>query len=203
MTNYQKELDNIINDIVARNVTPKLLIHSCCGPCSSYVLEYLSEYFAITVYYYNSNIYPPEEYVRRAKEQQELIQSMPLKNPVEFRQGPYQPEEFYQYVKGHEKDPEGGERCFLCYRQRLEETAKMAYEEGFDYYTTTLSISPHKNAAKLNEIGNELAQIYGTTYLSSDFKKKNGYKRSIELSNEYNLYRQEYCGCVFSIRKEF
>lgn len=200
MINYQKELDNIIRDITAKQVTPKLLIHSCCAPCSSYVLEYLSEYFAITIYYYNPNIYPKEEYTRRVEEQQYLIQSMPLKNPVEFKQGDYRPEEFYQYIKGYEQEPEGGERCFLCYRQRLEEAAKVAKTDGYDYFTTTLSISPHKNAGKLNEIGNEVGTLYGVTYLPSDFKKKNGYKRSIELSKEYNLYRQDYCGCVYSRR---
>lgn len=200
--NYQLKLDQIINEITEKdgNKPPKLLIHSCCAPCSSYVLEYLSEYFAITVYYYNPNIYPEEEYLRRVKEQEHLIASMPLKNPVLFIQGRYNPKEYYDLVKGHENDPEGGERCFLCYRLRLEEAAKVAYDGGFDYFTTTLSISPYKNAGKLNEIGEEVAARYGVKFLPSDFKKRNGYKRSIELSKEYGLYRQDYCGCVYSKR---
>lgn len=198
--NYQLELDKIINSLKEAEDynPPKLFIHSCCAPCSSYVLEYLSEYFAITVFYYNPNIYPETEYVRRVKEQERLISSMPLKYPVLFVEGEYAPGKYYDLVKGHEKDPEGGDRCFLCYRIRLEETAKMAKEGGYDYFTTTLSISPHKNAAKLNEIGNEVGALYGISFLPSDFKKRGGYQRSIQLSREYGLYRQDYCGCVFS-----
>lgn len=198
--NYQLELDKIINgfkeEVPYR--PPKLLIHSCCAPCSSYVLEYLSEYFAITVFYYNPNIYPEDEYIKRVKEQKELISSMSLKNPVLFIQGKYEPQKYYDVVKGHEKDPEGGDRCILCYRMRLEEAAKYARDGGYDYFTTTLTISPHKNAAKLNEIGEEVAELYGVMFLPSDFKKRGGYQRSLELSKEYGLYRQDYCGCVFS-----
>ena len=198
--NYQKELDNIIKELDPAKDRKRLLIHSCCAPCSSYVLEYLSQFFDITVFYYNPNISPEEEYNRRGEEQQRLIGSMPLSHPVRFLQGEYKPKDFYDYVKGYEEEPEGGKRCFRCYRMRLEEAAKLAKEGGYDYFTTTLSISPYKNADKLNEIGNELAQKYGVSYLPSDFKKKNGYKRSIELSAEYGLYRQDYCGCIFSKR---
>jgi predicted adenine nucleotide alpha hydrolase (AANH) superfamily ATPase len=198
--NYQKELDMLLEKLSAEQSRPKLLIHSCCAPCSSYVLEYLSEYFDITIFYYNPNIYPAEEYDRRVEEQKQLIKAMPLKSNVQFLQGEYQPEVFYAAVKGLEKEREGGERCFACYRLRLSEAARVAKEGGFDFFTTTLSISPHKNAEKLNEIGEQLAKEYGVPHLSSDFKKKNGFKRSIELSEEYSLYRQDYCGCVFSKR---
>ncbi|CUH93563.1 epoxyqueuosine reductase QueH [Herbinix luporum] len=202
--NYQLELDKIINKInssPSKNL-PKLLIHSCCAPCSSYVLEYLSNYFAITIFYYNPNIYPEDEYRRRVKEQEDLIRAMNLKNSVLFVEGDYEPRKYYDLVKGHEKDPEGGDRCFICYGMRLKEAAKAAKEGGYEYFTTTLTISPHKNAAKLNEIGEEVAALYGVSFLPSDFKKRNGYKRSIELSKEYGLYRQDYCGCVYSIRKD-
>ena len=181
--------------------TPRLLLHSCCAPCSSYVLEYLSEYFSITVFYYNPNIYPPEEFGKRVEEQERLIRELPAKHPVSFLEGPYEPERFYEMAKGLEQIPEGGERCFRCYRLRLLETAQMARAGDFDYFTTTLSISPLKNAQKLNEIGARLAEEYGVPYLFSDFKKRNGYKRSTELSAEYGLYRQDYCGCVYSLRE--
>ena len=196
--NYQKELEQLISRNEKEGRVPRLLLHSCCAPCSSYVLEYLSKYFFITVLYYNPNIYPPEEIRKRADEQERLIASMPAEHAVAYLEGRYEPERFYQAVKGHEADREGGERCFLCYRQRLEEAAREASAGGFDYFTTTLSISPLKNAEKLNEIGEELAAQYGVAYLNSDFKKKNGYRRSTELSKEYGLYRQDYCGCVFS-----
>lgn len=202
--NYQKELDKIIEKLKMGEPykPPKLLIHSCCAPCSSYVLEYLSEYFSITIFYYNPNIYPADEYEKRVKEQERLISLMPLKNPVTFVEGDYEPQKYYETVKGHEKDPEGGERCFICYRMRLEEAARIASEGGFDYFTTTLSISPYKNAEKLNEIGQEVARLYGVSFLPSDFKKRGGYQRSIELSREYGLYRQNYCGCIFSRRTD-
>lgn len=199
--NYQKELDRILQELELQGRVPKLLLHSCCAPCSSYVLEYLSKYFFITVFYYNPNIYPPEEFETRVKEQQRLIEEMHLQNPVSFLEGPYEPERFYDMARGLEQVPEGGERCFRCYRMRLEETAQMARAGGFDYFTTTLSISPLKNAQKLNEIGARLAEEYKIPYLYSDFKKKNGYKRSTELSVQYGLYRQDYCGCVFSLRE--
>ena len=198
--NYQKALDKLIENIVEENKVPKLLLHSCCAPCSSYVLEYLSEYFEITVFYYNPNIYPEGEYTTRLLEQQTLIQEMRFKHPVHFLAGHYDKDRFYETVKGMEDLKEGGKRCFKCYELRLREAAKKAAEGGFDYFTTTLSISPLKNAGKINEIGIALEEEYGVKFLQSDFKKKNGYKRSIELSKEYGLYRQDYCGCEFSIR---
>lgn len=196
--NYQKELENKIEQLQKEQKVPKLLLHSCCAPCSSYVLEYLSDYFEITVFYYNPNIFPESEYTKRILEQQTLIHNMPAKHLVSFIAGAYEKDKFYVMAKGLEGIKEGGQRCFGCYALRLEETARVAREGEFDYFTTTLSISPLKNAEKLNEIGNKLAEKYGVSYLPSDFKKKNGYKRSIELSREYGLYRQDYCGCEFS-----
>ena len=177
-----------------------MFLHSCCAPCSSYVLEYLSEYFEITVFYYNPNIYPKEEYLKRVAEQQKLIASMPTKHPVHFLEGDFEEQRYYEAVRGLEKEPEGGGRCQACFRLRLEETAKRAAQMQADYFATTLTISPLKNAAVINEIGEELAGKYGVSWLPSDFKKKNGFKRSGELSKEYGLYRQDYCGCVFSRR---
>jgi len=199
--NYQKELDQVIENLKEEEKVPRLLLHSCCAPCSSYVLEYLSQYFSITVFYYNPNIYPPAEYEKRVAEQQSLIERLPARHRISFLDGPYEPERFYEMARGLEHVPEGGERCFRCYRLRLLEAAQMARAGGFDYFTTTLSISPLKNADKLNEIGELLAREYGVRYLNSDFKKRNGYKRSIELSAEYGLYRQNYCGCVYSMRE--
>ena len=199
--NYQKELDKVIEVLQRQGRVPRLLLHSCCAPCSSYVLEYLSRYFEITVFYYNPNIYPPEEFGKRVEEQKRLIAQLPAEHPISFLDGPYEPERFYEMAKGLEQVPEGGERCFKCYRLRLSETAEMARAGKYDYFTTTLSISPLKNAEKLNEIGGQLAKDYGVDYLYSDFKKRNGYKRSTELSREYGLYRQDYCGCVFSMRE--
>lgn len=198
--NYQKELDKTIDKITKEEITPTLFLHSCCAPCSSYVLYYLSNYFKITVFYYNPNISPEDEYKERVKEQIRLINEMPVKNKVEFIEGDYEPEVFYDMAKGMEDYKEGGERCFKCYELRLRKLAILAKKLGFDYFTTTLSISPLKNAAKLNEIGLSLENEYGIKYLLSDFKKKEGYKHSIELSKEYNLYRQNYCGCAFSKR---
>lgn len=196
--NFQSEMEQVIERHRQAGEVPRLLLHSCCAPCSSYVLEYLSKYFWITVLYYNPNIYPPEETRKRADEQERLIAAMPAEHAITYREGRYEPERFYGAVKGHEGDREGGERCSLCYRLRLEEAAREAKAGGFDYFTTTLSISPLKDARKLNAIGEELAAKYGVAYLNSDFKKKDGYKRSTELSREYGLYRQDYCGCVFS-----
>lgn len=198
--NYQKELDRLLCVLQKENRVPKLLLHSCCAPCSSYVLEYLSEYFEITVFYYNPNIFPESEYTKRLLEQQTLIGDMRFKHPVSFLAGNYDKEKFYAMAEGIEHLKEGGARCFKCYELRLLETAQMAVKGGFEYFTTTLSISPLKNAQKLNAIGREIADKYGVKYLQSDFKKKNGYKRSIELSKEYGLYRQDYCGCEFSLR---
>lgn len=212
--NYQKELDKLLERLSAENgqgEVPRLFLHSCCAPCSSYVLEYLREYFQITVFYYNPNISMEEEYRKRVAEQKRLIhayneglgkETQGGKNvmgyPIAVEEGDYEPERFFEIAKGLEQCPEGGERCFACYEQRLRKTAERAREEGFPYFATTLTISPLKNAAKLNEIGEQLAGEYGVRWLPSDFKKKNGYKRSIELSKEYDLYRQDYCGCVYS-----
>lgn len=198
--NYQKELEKLIEKETGNGHVPRLFLHACCAPCSSYVLEYLSKYFAITVFFYNPNISPKEEYEKRVSEIRRMIAGMEFLHPVELVEGEYRPEDFFEMAKGLEDVPEGGERCFRCYRMRMEEAAKLAREGGFDYFTTTLSISPMKNAQKINEIGEALAEIYEVSHLPSDFKKKNGYKRSIELSAEYNLYRQNYCGCVFSRR---
>lgn len=199
--NYQKELERILKELETEGRVPTLLIHSCCAPCSSYVLEYLSQYFKITVFYYNPNIFPESEYTKRILEQQTLISRMRVKHPVSFIAGPYDKDRFYQMAAGLEDAKEGGARCMKCYELRLREAAEVAKAGGFDYFTTTLTISPLKNAVRLNEIGLRLAKEYGVSYLVSDFKKKNGYKRSIELSKEYGLYRQDYCGCEFSMRE--
>lgn len=196
--NYQSEMEEIICKHKNANEAPTLFLHSCCAPCSSYVLEYLSEYFKITVFYYNPNIYPDEEYYKRVEEQKQFIERFPAKNPIYFLEGNFDKERFYELAKGMEELPEGGERCFRCYELRLRETADYAKKMGMDYFTTTLTISPLKNADKLNKIGLALSDEYGIKYLVSDFKKKNGYKRSVELSREYEIYRQDYCGCVFS-----
>ena len=196
--NYQLMLDRELEKIVTSGAVPRLLLHSCCAPCSSYVIEYLTEYFEMTVFYFNPNIYPEEEFYKRIDEQCRFIDRIPVKHPIHFIGSDYRSEEFYAAVKGHEGDPEGGERCKICYRLRLEETARLAAREGFDYFTTTLSISPHKNAEWLNSIGAELTSEYKVPWLFSDFKKRNGFKRSTELCREYCIYRQDYCGCVFS-----
>lgn len=198
--NYQKRLDKKLDELTREGRVPRLLLHSCCAPCSSYVLEYLSRYFAITVYYYNPNISPKEEFLHRAEEQQRLIREMELSHPVDCIIGAYEPEKFAAIAAGHECDQEGGERCTACYQLRLESTARVAKDKGFDFFTTTLSISPLKDAARLNTIGGELAKAVGIPYLFSDFKKKEGYKRSCQLSAQYGLYRQNYCGCAFSKR---
>lgn len=193
--NYQRKLEILINNLSG---TPRLLLHCCCAPCSSYVLEYLSRFFEITCLFYNPNISPAEEYEKRAEELRRLISEQPHKNPVSIIVEKYNPQDFFAAVKGYEHIKEGGERCFRCYRLRLEMAAKYAKEYNFDYFCSTLSISPLKNARKLNDIGEELSEIYKISHLPNDFKKKGGYKRSIELSAEYDLYRQNYCGCVFS-----
>ncbi len=212
--NYQKELDKLIDGLQKQDKVPTLFLHSCCAPCSSYVLEYLRQYFKITVLYYNPNISAEPEYVKRVEEQKRLIAAYNAQisdgranlvdgtlvqvYPIDIVEGDYIPQEFYEIAKGLEQCPEGGERCFACYELRLKKTARLAAERGFDYFATTLTISPLKNAPKLNELGEQLAAEYGVAWLPSDFKKKNGYKRSIELSAEYDLYRQDYCGCIYS-----
>ena len=199
--NYQLLLDKKLEQLQGRGSVPKLLLHSCCAPCSSYVLEYLSEYFSITVFYYNPNIYPDEEYEKRVREQQTFIERFPAKHPISFCQGDFEKDRFYQVTRGLEQEREGGARCEACFRLRLEESASLASQMGMDFFTTTLSISPLKNAELLNEIGQEMGERYGVEYLCSDFKKRNGYKRSVELSGEYGLYRQDYCGCVYSYQE--
>ncbi len=197
-TNAQKEMDKLIEKL---DNVPTLLIHACCAPCSSYVLEYLSQYFHIIILYYNPNITSVEEYNYRLSEEKRLIDELPVKYPVKLIAGDYNPESFFDAVKGLEREPEGGKRCEVCFELRLREAAEKCREIGADYFLTTLTISPLKNAELINSIGEKLAEEYGVKYLPSDFKKKNGYKRSIELSREYDLYRQNYCGCVFSRNK--
>ena len=197
--NYQRELDQLLAQLTT---VPRLLLHSCCAPCSSSVLEYLRRYFEITVFYYNPNISMEAEYQKRVEEQKRLINAynqLPDSGyPIAVIEGDYEPEVFYVAAKGLEQCPEGGERCFACYELRLGKTAALAKKQAYDYFATTLTISPLKNAAKLNEIGERLAERYQISWLPSDFKKKNGYKRSIELSAEYGLYRQNYGGGVYS-----
>ncbi len=192
--NFDKILEDLINNLDHK---PKLLLHSCCGPCSSYVITYLKDYFDITILYYNPNIEPYQEYLKRKNEQIRLIKELNLPN-LDFLDIDYHNEDYREKIKGHEKDLEGGERCHLCYHLRLEKTATLAKEKGYEYFGTTLTVSPYKNAQVLNKIGEELASIYNVKWLYSDFKKKDGYKKSILLSKEYNLYRQDYCGCEFS-----
>ncbi len=196
--NYQRELEKIIDKIKKENRVPTLLLHSCCAPCSSYCLEYLSEYFVITDLYYNPNITDEAEYRHREEELSRLVSEQPHLHPVTFVAGNYEPEKFWEISRGLEKCPEGGERCFKCYELRIREAAEYARQGAYDYFTTTLTISPLKNAQKLNEIGFRVAEETGTVWLPSDFKKKGGFQRSTELSSEYGLYRQNYCGCVFS-----
>lgn len=203
--NYQKELEKLLEQLTDKKAG-RLLLHSCCAPCSSYVLEYLKEYFKITVFYYNPNITQTEEYWKRAEEQKRLISRMneaqnAAGHTIEWIESRYEPIRFLEAVKGLESCAEGGERCEKCFRLRLEETAAAAKKLEMDYFTTTLSISPLKNAVLLNRIGMEMGRKYGVNWLPSDFKKKNGYKRSVELSAEYGLYRQNYCGCIYSKRE--
>lgn len=196
--NYQIMLEKKIEELQKEKKIPSLLLHSCCAPCSSYVLEYLSHYFKITVFYYNPNITELEEYQKRVKEQIRLIQQLPVENEISFLEGPYEPERFFEISKGLEEQREGESRCFKCYGLRLEKTAMMAKKLGYDFFTTTLSVSPYKNSEVLNRIGKALEDKYNVLYLYSDFKKKNGYTRSIALSKQYSLYRQDYCGCNYS-----
>ncbi len=218
--NYQKELEKVLcklkKEKSAENKSlpgnppeaaggikgrekPRLLLHSCCAPCSSYCMEYLREYFRLTVFYYNPNITGQEEYRKRLAEEKRLIEAYNVKgDKIEILEGDYEPQLFFDMARGLENCPEGAERCFRCYELRLRKTAELAAKEGFDYFTTTLTISPLKNAAKLNEIGERLSAEYGIPWLPSDFKKRGGYQRSIELSKEYGLYRQNYCGCIYS-----
>ena len=196
--NYQLSLERTLRSLEELPKRQTLLLHACCAPCSSYVLEYLSKYFDITLFFYNPNIYPEEEFRFRESELRRLICEMSLPAGIKIITGRYEPAEFFDIARGYEHLPEGDERCHRCYALRLEESARAAKDGGFDYFCTTLSISPYTNAEWLNSIGKEMSKKYGVGYLFSDFKKRNGYKRSIELSEQYSLYRQDYCGCVFS-----
>lgn len=199
--NYSQQLSKLIEKLQKEGRTPHLLLHACCAPCSSHCLEYLSKYFRITVFYYNPNISPKEEYTLRIEEIKRFVQEFKSENEITLIEGKYEPERFFKVVKGLEQEPEGGKRCEQCFKLRLSEAAKLAKELNADYYTTTLSISPLKNAELLNKIGKEEGDAIGVTHLPSDFKKKGGYARSIELSKEYNLYRQNFCGCVYSLHE--
>lgn len=199
--NYQLKMEEIIHSIDSDRA-PKLLLQACCAPCSSYVLELLSNYFQITILYYNPNIYPFSEYEKRLGEVRKLIKLVKGKNPINIMEVDYDSASFDSISKGLENEKEGGIRCHKCYYLRMEKTAKLAKEYNYDFFTTTLSISPYKNAQVLNRIGEVLEEKYHVRYLYADFKKKEGYKRSIELSKQFNLYRQEYCGCKYSIPKK-
>lgn len=200
--NYSLETEKIIKNNKREQIMPSLLLHACCAPCSSACLEYLNAHFDITVFYYNPNISPKAEFDKRLDEVKRLVAEMLPEGNIDVVEGRYNYNEFLEIAQGLEHVPEGGERCFKCYRQRLEKTAEYARDMHFDYFCTTLSISPLKNSQKINEIGYETAEKYGVKWLPSDFKKKEGYKRSIELSRQFGLYRQNFCGCVFSKKEE-
>lgn len=208
--NFQKELDKLLSNISDKDSKPGIMLHSCCGPCSSYVLDYLKDYFEITVFYYNPNIFPEEEYDHRLAEQKRLIEIMNSKpghtySEIRLLTLPYEHSEFTEYVTGFESEPEGGARCSKCFELRLKKTYELAVVQGMDYYGTTLTVSPHKNAILINHIGSSISddvfEIIKPLWLPSDFKKKEGYKRSIELSKEFDLYRQDYCGCEFALNR--
>ena len=196
--NYQKILDESLAQIKQSNKIPKLLLHACCAPCSSYVLEYLSEFFEITIYYYNPNIHPENEYNRRINELKKFLIDFKPKNEIKLVEENYNTLEYFDKIKGLENLGERSKRCYKCYKFRMEKAVIYAKDNSFDYFTTTLSISPYKDSNWINEIGNLLEDKYNVKYLYADFKKKNGYKRSLELSKEYGLYRQDYCGCIYS-----
>ena len=195
--NYQKQMDAVVASL-PQGERPRLLLQSCCGPCSSYVLEALTPFFRVTVLYYNPNIQPRAEYDLRLENQRKIIAALPTPTAVDILECEYDGEKYDAAVKGLESEPEGGARCTVCFRLRLEETAKRASELGYDWFCTTLTVSPHKDAERLNQIGSTLGERYGVPFLPSDFKKREGYKRSIQLSKEYELYRQDYCGCLYS-----
>lgn len=197
---YSSILENILNNIEKDNIKPKLLLHSCCAPCSSYVIEYLTKYFDITIFYYNPNISPYDEYLKRKDEQIKLIEKINAINKLDITYCDYDNDVYEDKIRGLEKEAERGGRCTVCFKLRLDKTAETAKKMRYDYFATTLTVSPYKNAELINEIGLELGNKYNVNYLVSDFKKKNGYKRSIELSKMYNLYRQDYCGCKYSKR---
>lgn len=195
--NYNSIMENIIDNI-EEGCTPSILLHSCCAPCSSHVIDVLSKHFDITILYYNPNIEPKEEYEKRKAEEIRFINEFPNKNKLDIMDCDHDNDLFHETIKGLENEKEGGARCIKCYYLRLDKTAKLAKEHDYDYFATTLTVSPLKNSQKLNEIGKYLSEKYDIKYLYSDFKKKEGYKHSIELAKKYNLYRQEYCGCIYS-----
>lgn len=199
--NFQRELDMIIKKHEENGEKPTLLLHSCCGPCSSYVLEYLTKYFKIKLFFYNPNIQPDKEYEKRLLAQKEVLDKMNFSD-VELIEGEYIPDDFFKAVKGLENEPEGGKRCEVCIKMRMKKAAEEAIKQNTMYFATTLTVSPHKNAVYINKTGEILQNELNISYLISDFKKKNGYKRSTELCRIYNIYRQNYCGCVFSIREQ-
>ena len=196
--NYNKLMEEEIIKLQNDGVVPKLLLHSCCAPCSSHVISLLTPYFDITVLYYNPNIEPFSEYEKRKEEEIRFINEYPNINKLDYLDCDYDNIKYHEIVKGLEEEPEGGNRCFKCFNMRLEYTAKLAKNKDFDYFATTLTVSPLKNTKVLNEIGKELEEKYKIKYLYSDFKKKDGYKHSIQISQEYKLYRQDYCGCIYS-----
>ena len=198
--NYYIEFEKVIREIDLEN-PPSLLLHSCCGPCSTSVLELLSDYFKVTLLYYNPNIYPSDEYYKRLEEQKRVLEKVNGRFEIKFLEGRYDPAEYFDAVKGVEQLPEGSQRCFNCYELRLKEAAQFAKKLNMDYFATTLSVSPYKNAQIINELGEKIAQEYGVKHLPNDFKKKDGYKKSVELSKSWNIYRQDYCGCPFSKRE--
>jgi hypothetical protein len=199
--NYEKKLETILDNIKKEQITPTLLLHSCCAPCSSYVISYLTNFFDITILYYNPNISPIEEYNKRKEEQIRLINSIPTKNKLNILDCDYDNNLYEEKIKGLENEPERGNRCTICFNLRLEKTALLAKENNYDYFGTTLTVSPYKNCNLINKIGYNLENIYNIKWLPSDFKKKDGYKKSIQLSHQYNLYRQNYCGCIYSKRE--
>jgi len=200
--NYDKLLQLLIDENAKKNIVPNLLLHSCCAPCSSYVINYLSDYFNITVLYYNPNISPYEEYIKRKNEQIRLINNMNTRYKVNIIDCDYDNELYEKSIKGLELEPERGSRCIICFKLRLDKAAKIAKDYNFDYFATTLTLSPYKNAKLINQIGKELEMKFQVNYLPSDFKKRDGYKKSIELSKIYDLYRQNYCGCKYSKREK-
>lgn len=198
--NYYIDFEKVIREIDLEN-PPSLLLHSCCGPCSTSVLELLSDYFKVTLLYYNPNIYPSDEYYKRLEEQKKVLEKVNGRFEIKFLEGRYDPSEYFDAVKGVEHLPEGSQRCFNCYEIRLKEAAQFAKNLNMDYFATTLSVSPYKNAQIINELGEKIANEYGVKHLPNDFKKKDGYKKSVELSKKWNIYRQDYCGCPFSKRE--
>lgn len=202
--NYDKIMQKMVQSWQANGIRPRILMHSCCAPCSTYTLEYLTQYADVTIYFANSNIHPRDEYLRRKYVQQKFIHDFntQIGNKVQFIAAPYQPQEYFEQVRGLQDEPEGGARCRVCYNYRLDLVAQKAVELGFDYFGSTLTISPHKNSQVINSVGIDIQELYDTQYLPSDFKKNNGYRRSVEMCHEYDIYRQCYCGCVFAAKAQ-